>query len=90
MAQEDKQTNLRFPPELKEKLQQMAASARRSLTAEVMFRLEQSFAQTEQQRREAHALTAQMKTPRKLQQPRRLVKRTQRQIKELSCRILQH
>lgn len=40
MSQGDVQTNLRLPPELKKWLQQQATKARRSLSAEVAFRLE--------------------------------------------------
>ena len=42
MAQSDVQTNLKFPPELKKWLQEEAIKARRSLTAEVVLRLEAS------------------------------------------------
>ena len=40
MAQSDVQTNLKFPLELKKWLQEEAVKARRSLTAEVVLRLE--------------------------------------------------
>lgn len=40
MAQSDVQTNLKFPQELKKWLQEEAFKARRSLTAEVILRLE--------------------------------------------------
>lgn len=42
MAPSDVQTNLRLPLELKQWLQQQADKARRSLTAEVVLRLEES------------------------------------------------
>lgn len=42
MAQSDAQTNLRFPIDLKKWLQKQADLARRSLTAEVVLRLEAS------------------------------------------------
>ncbi|QPS09657.1 MULTISPECIES: Arc family DNA-binding protein [Delftia] len=42
MAPSEVQTNLRLPVELKSWLQEQAESARRSLTAEVVLRLEES------------------------------------------------
>lgn len=43
MASEDVQTNLRLPAALKERLTEAAAEHNRSLSAEVAFRLQQSF-----------------------------------------------
>ncbi|WP_413143552.1 Arc family DNA-binding protein [Burkholderia cepacia] len=43
MARDDPQINLRIPPELKERLDAASARKRRSLTAEVVARLEASF-----------------------------------------------
>lgn len=42
MAHSEVQTNLRLPMELKTWLQEQAEAARRSLTAEVVLRLEES------------------------------------------------
>lgn len=42
MARHDEQTNVRIPAELKEWLKAQAAQARRSVTAELILRLEQS------------------------------------------------
>lgn len=42
MARIDEQTNVRLPAELKEWLKSQAVAARRSVTAELIFRLEQS------------------------------------------------
>ena len=42
MARTDLQINIRIPPELKDRLDAAATSASRSLTAEVVQRLEQS------------------------------------------------
>lgn len=42
MTQSDAQTNLRIPSQLKAWLRQQAETAKRSLTAEVVFRLEES------------------------------------------------
>lgn len=42
MARHDEQTNVRIPAELKEWLKAQAAEARRSVTAELILRLEQS------------------------------------------------
>lgn len=42
MARSDEQTNLRIPADLKEWIKKRATEARRSLTAEIVFRLEQS------------------------------------------------
>ncbi|QIL73276.1 Arc family DNA-binding protein [Diaphorobacter sp. HDW4B] len=42
MARIDEQTNVRLPAELKEWLKAQAAAARRSVTAELIVRLEQS------------------------------------------------
>ena len=42
MARADKQTNVRLPDELKEWLLEKAGENRRSLTSEVVMRLEQS------------------------------------------------
>lgn len=42
MARADKQTNVRLPDELKEWLLEKAGENRRSLTSEVVTRLEQS------------------------------------------------
>lgn len=42
MSQGDAQTNLRLPAELKKWLQEQAVKARRSLSAEVAVRLEES------------------------------------------------
>lgn len=43
MAREDVQTNLRLPADLKDLLQEAAAKSGRSLSAEVAFRLSNSF-----------------------------------------------
>ncbi|WP_394887560.1 Arc family DNA-binding protein [Mesorhizobium sp. AaZ16] len=43
MARTDPQVNLRFPAELKERLEAHARQNKRSLTAEIVRRLEQSF-----------------------------------------------
>lgn len=48
MARHDEQTNVRLPAELKEWLKEQAAQARRSVTAELIFRLEQSRAVQQQ------------------------------------------
>ncbi|AOV02375.1 Arc family DNA-binding protein [Delftia tsuruhatensis] len=42
MARTDAQTNVRLPEDLKEWLKSQAVAARRSVTAELIFRLEQS------------------------------------------------
>ena len=42
MAKADEQTNVRLPVHLKQWLREQAAAARRSITAELVFRLEQS------------------------------------------------
>lgn len=42
MARSDEQTNLRIPADLKEWIKKRAAEAKRSLTAEIVLRLEQS------------------------------------------------
>ncbi len=42
MAQSEEQTNIRLPVELKRWLQEKSKAARRSLTAEVVLRLEAS------------------------------------------------
>lgn len=42
MAQSEEQTNIRLPVELKKWLQEKSKAARRSLTAEVVLRLEAS------------------------------------------------
>lgn len=42
MAQSEEQTNIRFPIDLKRWLQEKSKTARRSLTAEVVLRLEES------------------------------------------------
>lgn len=42
MARSDEQTNLRIPADLKEWIKKRAAEAKRSLTAEVVLRLEQA------------------------------------------------
>lgn len=42
MARHDEQTNVRIPAVLKEWLKAQAAQARRSVTAELILRLEQS------------------------------------------------
>lgn len=44
MARNDPQVNLRYPADLKRRLDEAAAANRRSLTAEMINRLEQSFA----------------------------------------------
>lgn len=44
MAREDVQTNLRIPADLKDLLQEAARKSGRSLSAEVAFRLQESFA----------------------------------------------
>lgn len=46
MPSEDIQTNLRIPADLKVRLQHAADASKRSLTAEVMARLEDSFSTT--------------------------------------------
>lgn len=43
MARTDPQLNIRCPQELRDKLEQAANGKKRSLTAEVVMRLEQSF-----------------------------------------------
>lgn len=50
MARSDEQTNLRLPAELKTWLKQQATKARRSFSAEVVHRLEQSRQQQEAKR----------------------------------------
>jgi hypothetical protein len=47
MAQSEVQTNMRLPSALKTWLQEQAETARRSLTAEVVHRLEESRARQE-------------------------------------------
>ncbi|MFG0675901.1 Arc family DNA-binding protein [Delftia sp. WSY_7] len=47
MAQSEVQTNVRLPAALKTWLQEQAETARRSLTAEVVHRLEESRARQE-------------------------------------------
>lgn len=42
MARQDEQTNVRLPAELKDWLKAQAAAARRSVTAELILRLEES------------------------------------------------
>ncbi|MBB6578504.1 putative DNA-binding protein [Comamonas odontotermitis] len=42
MARKDEQTNVRIPQELKEWLKDQASAARRSVTAELVMRREQS------------------------------------------------
>jgi len=42
MARSDVQTNVRLPAELKHWLQEQATTARRSVTQEIVLRLEQS------------------------------------------------
>lgn len=54
MARRDEQTNVRIPQDLKEWLKAQAAAARRSVTAELVMRLEQSRKAQEA----AHALEA--------------------------------
>lgn len=44
MARDEPQINLRIPSALKERLEQASAQSKRSLTAEVVARLEESFA----------------------------------------------
>ncbi|PTB20736.1 hypothetical protein C9I57_11340 [Trinickia symbiotica] len=44
MARDEPQINLRIPAELKERLEQASTQSKRSLTAEVVARLEESFA----------------------------------------------
>jgi hypothetical protein len=44
MTSEDIQTNLRLPVDLKERLRQAADASNRSMNAEVVARLEESFA----------------------------------------------
>lgn len=46
MARTDPQVNFRMPAELKEKLQQAADQNNRTLSQEVVIRLEQTFRQT--------------------------------------------
>lgn len=48
MARSDEQTNVRLPAELKSYINDQAASARRSLTAEVVLRLERTRQQDQQ------------------------------------------
>lgn len=43
MRKDDPQINLRIPPDLKERIQQAAKSNRRTQTAEILARLEESF-----------------------------------------------
>lgn len=47
MARSEEQTNVRLPAELKRWLQEQATAARRSLTQEIVMRLEQSREQPE-------------------------------------------
>lgn len=42
MTKQDEQTNVRLPAELKTWLKAQASAAKRSVTAELVFRLEQS------------------------------------------------
>ena len=49
MAETDEQTNLRIPKDLKDWLKQQAEQARRSVTAEIVTRLEQSRAKQQAQ-----------------------------------------
>ncbi|HBS80581.1 MAG: hypothetical protein CMK99_21285 [Pseudomonas sp.] len=50
MSRTDPQFKLRVPPELRDKIEQSAFAARRSMNAEVVIRLEASFAQDKSQR----------------------------------------
>ena len=50
MARNDPQVNFRIPAELKEKLEESAKESGRSITSELVLRLEQSFATEEQAR----------------------------------------
>lgn len=52
MSRKDVQFNLRLPEELKSYLSEQAQANRRSQTAEVIYRLEQSRIQDEQQAEE--------------------------------------
>jgi predicted transcriptional regulator len=45
MARSDPQVNVRLPAELKQRLDELAAASGRSLTAEIVLRLQQSLAQ---------------------------------------------
>ena len=47
MAQDYSQVNFRIPTKLKEQIEQSAIVNERSITAELVFRLEQTFANTE-------------------------------------------
>lgn len=47
MARNDPQMNLRVPAELKEKIERAAFESNRTITAEAVARLEQSFSDTE-------------------------------------------
>lgn len=49
MSRTDSQFKLRVPPELRAKIEQSASAARRSMNAEVVIRLEASFAQDKPQ-----------------------------------------
>lgn len=46
MSRTDSQVNFRLPPDLRQKLQNAADEAKRSLTAEMVMRLESSFKST--------------------------------------------
>ena len=49
MSKTDPQVNFRLPASLRERLQYSAAEAKRTLTAEMITRLEQSFARSEEE-----------------------------------------
>ncbi|MDX1296934.1 MAG: Arc family DNA-binding protein [Pseudomonas sp.] len=49
MSRTDPQFKLRMPPELRAQLEQTAKEARRSLNAEIVLRLEATFAQAKQE-----------------------------------------
>ncbi len=53
MSREDQHFRLRLPADLREKVEAAAAKSRRSLTAEILARLEWSFTDSEPQAKEA-------------------------------------
>jgi len=50
MARKDAQLNFRIPKELKDYLTEQAGASRRSLTAELVYRLEKTRAEDEEKR----------------------------------------
>ncbi|WP_151869572.1 Arc family DNA-binding protein [Acinetobacter sp. TUM15509] len=61
MARNDPQMNLRVPMELKEKIEKAALDNGRTITAEAVYRLEQSFNEKNIVEEEVVALTSQVK-----------------------------